>query len=85
MNKYIIGATLVVALFSCKQNSEPISEETIATESKKANDFFEASFKEDVSISPMLQTQLGVKTNYGEWDDFSNQFESIYNRLGQLI
>ena len=89
MNKYIIGATLVVALFSCKQNSEPISEETIATESKKANDFFEASFKEDVSISPMLQTQLGVKTNYGEWDDFSNQAEAkelerAKNRLAYL-
>ncbi len=43
----------------------------IAAESKKANDFFERAYQDRVDRSPELQTYLGVKKDYGRWDDDS--------------
>src|SRR5689334_3411683 len=43
----------------------------IATESKRANDFFERVFSERVDRTPELQTQLGIKKDYDKWDDDS--------------
>jgi uncharacterized protein (DUF885 family) len=45
--------------------------EQIAAESKKANDLFERFFNEAVDRSPQFQTQLGIKKDYGKWDDDS--------------
>jgi uncharacterized protein (DUF885 family) len=42
---------------------------------EKARTFFEASFKERLDRSPMFQTRLGIKDNYGKWDDLSEAFE----------
>ncbi len=33
--------------------------------------FFEKAFDDELSRSPMMQSYLGIKTNYGEWDDLS--------------
>jgi uncharacterized protein (DUF885 family) len=45
----------------------------ISEASAALNDYFEAEFEKDVAESPMMQTQLGRKTDYGKWDDFSNK------------
>jgi uncharacterized protein (DUF885 family) len=43
----------------------------IAVESAKANAFFEHAFAESIARSPMTMTQLGMKTDYDKWDDFT--------------
>ncbi|MDX1280551.1 DUF885 domain-containing protein [Shewanella colwelliana] len=40
-----------------------------AQESEKANQLFEAIFMENVMASPIRQTHLGIKTDYGKWDE----------------
>ncbi len=47
--------------------------ERIAAESAKANALFERFFDENVARSPMTMTQLGMKADYGKWDDFSER------------
>ncbi|MCL1080186.1 DUF885 domain-containing protein [Parashewanella spongiae] len=41
------------------------------TESEKANALFESMFNEGVMASPMTQTYLGIKKDYGKWDEIS--------------
>ncbi|MBU3022394.1 DUF885 family protein [Aestuariibacter sp. A3R04] len=43
------------------------------TESERLNAFFERTFEEDLKRSPMFQSYLGKKWNYGEWDDISDE------------
>jgi len=50
--------------------SAPTAAET-AAESAKANAFFERVFDESVARSPMLQTQLGLKSDYDKWDELT--------------
>jgi len=45
----------------------------IATESAKANAFFDRTFDEDVDRSPLAQGYLGLKKDEDKWDDFSEQ------------
>ena len=44
-----------------------------ATESDKANDLFDALFDMSVDRSPTFQTFLGIKKDYGKWDDGSDE------------
>jgi uncharacterized protein (DUF885 family) len=41
------------------------------TQTEAINVFFEEKFDESVARSPILQTYLGIKDDYGEWDDAS--------------
>ncbi len=43
-----------------------------ATESDKANAFFERAFEEDVARSPMTEGYLGIKKDMDKWDDVSD-------------
>ncbi|MGO3261786.1 MAG: DUF885 domain-containing protein [Mesonia sp.] len=72
MKKYILVLTSIV-LFSCQEKKTSNQEQNAVSEDKKVEDFFERTFQEDVSDSPMMQTRLGKKTDYGLWDDFSNK------------
>ena len=65
----------LLALVSCKedQENENISEAEIEQNSAALNAYFDAEFEKDVADSPMMQTSLGRKTDYGKWDDFSSQ------------
>ncbi|MDP1580817.1 MAG: DUF885 domain-containing protein, partial [Candidatus Didemnitutus sp.] len=58
----------------------------VAAESAKANAFFERVFDEVVARSPMTMTQLGLKTDYDKWDDFSEQgsLENLQLAITQL-
>lgn len=78
MVKIFRTGTFLIALLSiaaCKNEvfEESHSEEEIAQASEDLNAYFEAEFEEDVEDSPMMQTQLGRKTEYGQWDDFSTE------------
>ena len=46
--------------------------EAIAAESARLNAWFDEKFAETVSRSPIWQTYLGIRDNYGEWDDVSD-------------
>src|SRR5688500_5669227 len=48
---------------------------SVQDESKKANEFFENVFNELVDRSPMYQTYLGIKKDYGKLDDISDENE----------
>lgn len=63
-----------IVVISCKngQKQEDYSEQEIAEASETFNDYLDAEFEKDVEESPMMQTQLGRKTNNDKWDDFSN-------------
>jgi len=63
---------LLVFIISCNQQSESYSEEEIKEHSAEVNEYFEEEFQKDVEESPMMQTRLGQKTNYGKWDNFSH-------------
>lgn len=53
--------------------TQPTEKEVIA-ESEKANAFFERVFDEAVDRSPETQTMLGIKKDYGKWNDLSEAF-----------
>ena len=66
--------SLVLICSSCKNNqTDDVSPEAIAQNSKALNNWFDAQFNEDVAQSPQWQTELGMKTNYGQWDDISSK------------
>lgn len=74
MKKTIPTYLLLLQLFlSCANTGQKeYSQEEIAQESAELDDFFEREFQEELHRSPMLQTQLGMKTDYGKWDNFSH-------------
>lgn len=44
----------------------------VADESQRLHNFLEKAFGDEVSRKPAMQARLGIKTNYGEWGDFSD-------------
>ena len=48
--------------------------EQIAAESKKVNEFLDKKFDESVERNPELASTLGLKTNYSQWSDHSDDF-----------
>lgn len=65
---------LVLNFSACKESSEDqeITSEDIQEETTRLNAFFEKEFQKDLEESPMLQTRLGIKDDYGSWDDYSH-------------
>lgn len=65
----------IFGMVACKSDidDEKYSEMEISEASAALNAYFEAEFEKEVEESPMMQTQLGRKTDYGKWDDFSNK------------
>ncbi|PHR97189.1 MAG: DUF885 domain-containing protein [Leeuwenhoekiella sp.] len=59
---------------SCKnEQTDNLTPEAIAQSSQELNAWFDAQFDADVAQSPQWQTDLGMKTNYGQWDDISSK------------
>ena len=78
MGKRILELLVVVLIaftISCKSDKDngDYKYSEIAESSAELNAYFDAEFEKDLEESPMMQTQLGKKTNYGKWDDFSHQ------------
>lgn len=72
--------------------TSPSTTETTAvavqTESQRLATFFQESFDEDVSSSPIWQSYLGIKDDYDKWDDVSDastqaEIDKITARLAQ--
>ena len=49
--------------------------QAISAESERLNAWFETVFQRDVARSPMMQTFLGMKTNYDQWGDASPAYD----------
>jgi uncharacterized protein (DUF885 family) len=85
MKKSLLTLTITTLLLSaCSEPSqtnklaatasatvEKITEQDIVAESNKANQLFEDIFNASVKRSPIMQTYLGMKTDYDKWDDLS--------------
>ncbi|MFD2518453.1 DUF885 domain-containing protein [Salinimicrobium flavum] len=63
---------ITLGFTSCKKKEETITPDKIRNETARLDSFFAREFEKDLAESPMLQTRLGIKTNYGEWDNFSH-------------
>ena len=61
-------------LVSCANGmkDETFSDGEMEMASSSLNSYFEKEFQKEIEESPMLQTRMGLKTDYGKWDDFSN-------------
>lgn len=46
---------------------------SVVAESERANALFERIFDDEIATNPVRQTQLGLKTNYGLWQDLSDE------------
>lgn len=57
------------------------SDDAITFESKKANDFFEEVFQKQIERSPQFQTYLGIKKDYGKWDDISDDNARLEHKI----
>src|SRR5690606_42122784 len=70
----ILILLLIFSFSGCDNSSEnrEYTSEEIEQETAKLNNFFEEEFQKELEDSPMLQTRLGIKTNYDSWDDFSH-------------
>ncbi|MDT0688206.1 DUF885 domain-containing protein [Salegentibacter sp. F188] len=71
--KNLLGLFLILSIISCKQEEKDVSEVDVEKNSEELNNYFEEQFQEEVDESPMLQTRLGIKKDYGQWDDFSTE------------
>lgn len=81
--KSLLAAVALTALTACGQQGEPTAQgapsqsaadQTAQTESERINAWFEEQFEASVARSPMAQTFLGRKTNYGQWDNATDEF-----------
>lgn len=53
----------------------------VLTESERLAKFFADSFQEDLERSPMFQSRLGYKWDYGKWDDVSPEADQDRREL----
>ena len=69
-----LTCSLILLFSSCKKEGKAVlSSDEIAQNSAALNAWFDAQFDADVALSPQWQTDLGMKTNYGQWDDISSK------------
>ncbi|MDT0644894.1 DUF885 domain-containing protein [Zunongwangia sp. F363] len=74
MKKICVFPLLVLLLLgSCKEEKKVLTDAEMEANSKSLNAYFEEQFQQEVKESPMLQTRLGIKADYGKWDDFSSE------------
>ena len=74
----IVGSLLTVFFSSCGSSS-PFDESKIISESQKLNQYLDKVFDEYIDRHPEYQTYLGIKKDYGKWDDIS--LEASYIEL----
>lgn len=60
-------------------NTQPSAQ--ALTESQRLAQFFADSFEQDLKNSPMFQSRLGYKWDYGKWDDVSPQADQNERQL----
>lgn len=70
----ILLILLAVVIISCgdEKKEENYTSEEKEKASTALNNYFNKEFQKEIDESPMMQTRMGMKTEYGQWDDFSN-------------
>lgn len=70
----ILLILFAVLIISCgdEKKEEDYSSEEKEKASTALNKYFNKEFQKEIDESPMMQTRMGMKTDYGQWDDFSN-------------
>lgn len=86
----ILAAVLAASLSACTQmphnhTKVPESELSQAQLHERAQALFQAYFDAEVAASPMWQTELGMDTNKGKWDDISDRAEEDKVARAQLM
>lgn len=73
------GATTII------EEMVPVNKEEGAQETEigKARAIFADYFQMQLERSPLFQTELGIKTDYGKWDDYSEAFVKETHELNQ--
>lgn len=91
--KWLIAASATALLAACGQEaatttSEPSAPSSEAEQGQPAEDqtaeinhWFEDEFERQLARSPMFQTFLGRKTDYGQWDNATDEFDRESHRL----
>lgn len=72
----VLAAILITAAayFIDFRETVPDSHIVVSSEDQRIDEFFEAVFEREVSLSPIRQSSLGRKTDQlGKWDDFSDK------------
>lgn len=54
-----------------------------STDDEKANAFFESVYDQWLARSPLLQSELGIKTDYGKWDNLTDKYAQETQRQYQ--
>jgi uncharacterized protein (DUF885 family) len=80
-NKLLVAAiaafSITAAAFvATAQQSTPEPKSTpdpTAAESKRANEFLDKVFDEFVATHPQIESSLGIKTHYDQWNDISDE------------
>ena len=78
MKKILFLIAAIAVLSSCSNNEtandkKTFSQEEIANESKKLNEFLDRVFDQAVDRDPMRQSYLGIKKDYDKWTDLSDE------------
>lgn len=75
-NKILIALAAALALATTAslvaEPGKTYTPEQIASESKRANEFFDKNFDDYVARHPQFASQLGIKTGYDKWEDLSD-------------
>jgi len=79
----VLAVALSVGLAACSGTGTStvtekpvVSAEVMQAESEKANKLFDDIFMEGVMRSPIYQTYMAIKKDYGKWDDISEAREA---------
>ncbi|HKJ49812.1 MAG TPA: DUF885 domain-containing protein, partial [Christiangramia sp.] len=91
LEKSILAILFATTIISCgnDQKEDKLSSGDKEQVSAELNKYFNKEFQKEVEESPMMQTRMGMKTDYGKWDDFSNlkyaeDLEQAKNRMDYL-
>lgn len=74
--------SLFFSLFLLSCNTLSIDPED-RDESQFANQLFDRIFDEEVDRDPVAQTYLGIKKDYGKWDDISEDHQLLEHQLAK--
>ncbi len=86
--KFLVASVATVAFAAgCGRSDAPATNSPAAAvksqedRSQQLNQWFEEQFEAGVARSPMTQTFLGRKTNYGQWDNATDEYERETHEL----
>ncbi len=68
-----------------QSNEQSVVAENSQTESQRLAIFFDESHQQALRRSPMWQSQLGLKWDYGKWDDISEAFSDESKNIRKTL